>query len=71
MVVVRRPAIRALALVLAIVVAVGLSACLPAPALTKTELDAKKLPKTKHPKLSERQMQNCRSCHREAPAIRE
>ena len=71
MVVARRPAIRATSLLLALVVSVGLSACSPPPALTKTELEAKKLPKTKHPKLSEKQLQNCRSCHREAPAIRE
>jgi len=70
-VVVRRLIMLTSALLLAVPVSIGLSACVPAPALTKLELDTKTLPKTKHPKLSEKQMQNCRSCHREAPAIRE
>jgi hypothetical protein len=65
----RRAAMRSLALLLAAALAAGLCACSPPPALTKAELDAKKVP-TKHPKLSDTQKQNCRACHREAPAIR-
>jgi hypothetical protein len=65
----RRRAMRALALLLAAALAAGVCACSPPPALTRVELEAKKVP-GKHPKLSEKQKQNCRSCHREAPAIR-
>ena len=58
-----------LAPLLAASLVLGLSSCMPPPALTKAELDAKKTP-AKHPRLSAEQKQNCRSCHREAPAIR-
>jgi hypothetical protein len=46
-----------------------LSACMPAPVLTKAELDSKKTPK-KHPRMTVEQKRDCRSCHKEAPAIR-
>ena len=58
----------AVALMLAMSAA-SLSACSPPPALPKAELDAKKLPQ-KHPKMTEVQKKECRSCHKEAPAIR-
>ena len=48
----------------------SLTACAPPPALPKAELDAKKLPQ-KHPKMTEVQKNDCRSCHKEAPAIRQ
>jgi len=47
----------------------GVAACSPPPALTKAQLDSKKMSKH-HPKITEMQKQNCRGCHREAPAIR-
>ena len=50
--------------------ALSLTACSPPPALPKAELDAKKLPQ-KHPKMTEVQKNDCRSCHKEAPAIRQ
>jgi hypothetical protein len=56
------------ALVLASAV-LGMSGCGAPPALTKAQLDAKKLPQ-RHPNLSATQKQNCRSCHREAPPIK-
>lgn len=46
-----------------------LSACSPPPALTKAQLDAKKLPKH-HPNIGEAQKKNCRGCHKEAPSPR-
>jgi len=49
--------------------AMSLTACSLPPALPKAELDAKKLPQ-KHPKMTDAQKQNCRGCHKEAPAIR-
>ena len=54
---------------MALVGCLALAACSPPPALPKAELDAKRLPK-KHPKVTEQQRQDCRSCHKEAPAIR-
>ena len=59
-----------LALALVATACTGLLAgCNQPPALTKAELDAGKLP-SKHPKLTEKQKTQCRSCHREQPAIR-
>jgi hypothetical protein len=49
--------------------AIGLTGCNPPPALPKAELDAKKVPE-KHPKMTETQKKDCRTCHKEAPAIR-
>lgn len=60
----------ALVLVLGAGALAGVSGCSLPPAITKAELDAKKTP-AKHPKLTEKQRQNCRGCHREAPAIRQ
>ncbi|MDR3685988.1 MAG: hypothetical protein P4L93_03370 [Coriobacteriia bacterium] len=47
----------------------GLSGCGAPPALTKAQLDSKKMPQH-HPKITEVQKQNCRGCHREAPPIK-
>jgi hypothetical protein len=56
----------ALALVGAVL---GVSGCGLPPALTKAQLDSKTLSKT-HPKVPEAKKDNCRACHREAPAIK-
>jgi hypothetical protein len=66
---VARPLLRYLMVLALALSAVSLTACGPPPALPKAELDAKKLPK-KHPKITATQKKNCRSCHKEAPAIR-
>ena len=67
---VRRPPRSLIAVVFVATVSVGLLAgCNQPPALTKVELDAGKVP-TKHPKLTEKQKADCRSCHREQPAIK-
>jgi len=59
----------ALALVAAACTGV-LAGCSQAPAISKVELDAAKLPK-KHPALKPEQVAaGCRSCHREQPAIK-
>jgi len=49
--------------------ALGVSGCGAPPALTKAQLDSKKMSQH-HPKISEAQKQNCRGCHREAPPIK-
>jgi len=49
-------------------VSLTLAGCIP-PALTKAELDAKRLP-VHHKKLTAVQRADCRSCHREQPPIR-
>ena len=47
-----------------------LTGCSQAPAISKVELDAAKLPK-KHPKMTPKQLAaGCRSCHREQPPIK-
>ena len=66
---VARPLLRYLMVLALALSAVSLTACGPPPALPKADLDAKKLPK-KHPKITATQKKNCRSCHKEAPAIR-
>lgn len=57
----------ALALVAALSAGV-LSGCNQAPALTKLELDERKLSE-KHPKVDPQIAMDCRKCHREQPAI--
>jgi hypothetical protein len=53
---------------LAVASLLALPGCSMPAALSKTELDAAKLPE-KHPKLSaEKEKAGCRSCHRELPA---
>jgi uncharacterized membrane protein len=47
----------------------GVCGCNAPPALTKAQLDSKKMSQH-HPKISDTQKQNCRSCHREAPPIK-
>jgi hypothetical protein len=47
----------------------ALAGCNKAPALSKTELDATKLP-AKHPEVAPKVASDCRACHREQPAIR-
>ena len=47
----------------------GVSGCNAPPALTKAQLDSKKMSQH-HPKITDVQKQNCRSCHREAPPIK-
>ena len=50
-------------------VVLGMAGCGMPPALTKAQLDSKKV-SSNHPKMTEKQKENCRSCHREAPAIK-
>ena len=49
--------------------ALGVTGCGVPPALTKAQLESKKLSKN-HPKIPDAKKDNCRSCHREAPPIR-
>lgn len=59
-----------LALALAVALCAGaLAGCNKAPALSKVELDAAKMPE-KHPKVAPDVASNCRACHHEQPAIR-
>ena len=64
----KRPIQLVMALALAFAV-LGVCGCNAPPALTKAQLDSKKMSQH-HPKITDAQKQNCRSCHREAPPIK-
>ena len=69
----RRMSKRAIEVVAALALAcalLGASGCSAPPALTKAQLDSRKMSQH-HPKIADAQKQNCRGCHREAPPIKQ
>ena len=65
----RRTGQRIALVALALACAAALTGCNQPPALTKAELDAARMP-AKHPKVAPELAKDCRTCHREQPAIR-
>jgi len=64
-----RPFGRAAGVLAALALVAALTGCNQPPAISKTELDAAKMPK-KHPAVAPELVKECRKCHREQPAIK-